>query len=207
MKITLNGFLLNRVADGDTTVGQVLAELKDEIRSAGKVVSGVALDGHPLPDGWQRRQRLSRSVQSCQQLDLLITEPAALRQQTIDHTVQMIGHMRTQTKPIARKFRIGDEFTANNELATFLDDLKLVMAGLDHVTRATKEASTGAARAALNTAVGELLPTLDRIYKAQAAGDYVTIADEFEYELPSFMAGWDRILEAMAADEAAGSVH
>jgi hypothetical protein len=197
MKITLNGFLLNRVAEGDMTVGQVLAELKDEIRAAGKVVTAVAVDGRPLPDGWQRRQRLSASVQNCTQLDLLISEPETLRKQTLDQTVEMIGLMRAKTQPIARKFRVGDEYVANTELAEFLDNLKLVVSGFDHVTRELPEATATNARAALNTAVGDLLPALDRIYKAQAAGDYVAIADEFEYELPTHMDGWNHILDAI----------
>ena len=205
MKITLNGFLLNRVADGDMTVGQVLAELKEEIRTAGKVVTGVALDGQPLPDGWQRRQRLSASVENCRQLDLLITEPATLRKQTLDHTVLMIDEMRNQTRPIARKFRVGDEYTANNELAAFLDNLKLVVTGLDHVTRELSDTSGANARAALNTAVGDIMPALDRIYKAQAAGDYIAIADEFEYELPTQMAEWDRLLATVNAAESAAT--
>jgi hypothetical protein len=197
MKISLNGLDLPRTAEGDQTVEQVLAELREEIRRSGKVVTQVALDGRPLVNGWQRRQRLASPVSLAERLDLTVEEPQRLRDQTLLDAAALMDRLLRQAKPLGRKFRVGDEVAANNELASFLEDLKLIMSGLDLSTRSSVDRSPTSARQRLMDSAGRLLPTLDRIYRAQARGDYTAIADEVEYDLRDQMAGWkDVVAEA-----------
>jgi len=197
MKISLNGLDLPRTAEGDQTVEQVLAELREEIRRSGKVVTQVALDGRPLVNGWQRRQRLASPVSLAERLDLTVEEPQRLRDQTLQDAAALMDRLLRQAKPLGRKFRVGDEVAANNELASFLEDLKLIMSGLDLSTRSSVDRSPTSARQRLMDSAGRLLPTLDRIYRAQARGDYTAIADEVEYDLRDQMAGWkDVVAEA-----------
>jgi hypothetical protein len=197
MKISLNGLDLSRTAEGDQTVEQVLAELREEIRRSGKVVTQVALDDRPLVNGWQRRQRLASPVSLAERLDLTVEEPQRLRDQTLQDAAALMERLLRQAKPLGRKFRVGDEVAANNELASFLEDLKLIMSGLDLSTRSSVDRSPTSARRRLMDSAGRLLPTLDRIYRAQARGDYTAIADEVEYDLRDQMAGWkDVVAEA-----------
>jgi len=197
MKISLNGLDLTRTAEGDRTVEQVLSELREEIRRSGKVITQVALDGRPLLNGWQRRQRLASPVSLVQRLDLTVEEPQRLRDQTLQDAAALMERLHRQAKPLGRKFRVGDEVAANNELASFLEDLKLIMSGLDLSTRSIVDRSPTSARQRLMDSAGQLLPTLDRIYRAQARGDYTAIADEVEYDLRDQMAGWkDVVAEA-----------
>jgi hypothetical protein len=196
MKISLNGLDLTRTAEGEQTVEQVLSELRAEIRQSGKVITQVALDGRPLVNGWQRKQRLASPVSLTQRLDLTVEEPQRLRDQTLQDTAALMERLLGQAKPLGRKFRVGDEVAANNELAAFLEDLKLVMSGLDLSTRSIPRSPTSARQRLMDSA-GRLLPTLDRIYRAQARGDYTAIADEVEYDLRDQMAGWkDVVAEA-----------
>jgi hypothetical protein len=194
MKISLNGFELARVAEGDMTVEQVLSELREEIRRTGKVITQVALDGRPLLNGWQRRQRLATPVSLAERLDLTLEEPDRLRRQTLHDVAALTERLLQQTQPLGRKFRVGDEVAANNELASFFEDLKLVMSGLDLSTRPFGGQTATSVRQRLMDSAGQLLPTLDRIYRAQARGDYTAIADEVEYDLHDQMAGWKDML-------------
>ncbi|MBU0509631.1 hypothetical protein KKH27_12460 [bacterium] len=195
MKITLNGLDLARHAEGDRTVGDVLAELVEEIRRGGKVVTQVMIDGRVLTSDWQRGRLLASSVGNVQRLDLQIDDPAHLRQQTIQDAGRLVEKLVNQCKPLGRKFRIGDEVTANNDLADYLEDLKWVVAGLDYSTRGGGNANAlSSARTRLMESANRLLQTLDRIYKAQAAGDYIAIADEIEYDLFDQLTGWVPLL-------------
>jgi hypothetical protein len=195
MKITLNGVELARRAEGDEIVGEVLSEVRQEIYSAGKIITGIALDGQPLPDGRVRRQKLSASVTAVGALELTVEEPAMLRQRTIRDAASLADKLARQTKPLSRKFRLGDEVTANNELSEFLGDLKLVLAGLDLSTRHSGPAVPAAAiRDRLVESANRLLPSLDRLYKAQAGGDYIAVADELEYDLCEQITAWEPML-------------
>jgi len=195
MRILLNGLEIARRAEDDQTVGEVLSELRQQINSAGNIVTQIVLDGHPLPDSWQRRQRLSAPVSACRMLELTIQEPLSLKRQTLHDAAELVGKLAERTKPISRMFRLGDEVTANTELAEFLDDLKLVLAGLDHSTRSPEPfAATSPVRDRLLESANRLLPTLDRLYKAQAGGDYIAVADELEYDLCDEIESWEPLL-------------
>ncbi len=201
MRISLNGLELARRAENDQSVGDVLAELRAEITSAGKIITHITLDGHALPDSWQRRQRLSAPVSTARSLELTIQDPAHLKLQTLHDAAALTGRLVRQTKPLSRKFRFGDEVAANNELAAFLEDLKLVLAGIDHSTRASDpSASVSPVRDRIMESAGRLLPSLDRLYKAQAGGDYIAVADELEYDLCEQISAWEPLLTDAVRD-------
>lgn len=191
MRITLNGFELSKQAEGQTPVGQVLVEIKEEIIRSGRIIGEVRIDGSPLPQGWQRRKRLAQPVSMFESLELMMASPEELRRETIENTNRMCKDMSQAAKPLALNFRIGNEVSANLELASLLDNLKLVMAGLDHTSRTPEQnPQTEAIRRRVELAASQFMPALDRIYKAQSSGDYVAIADELEYELPDHLQSW-----------------
>jgi hypothetical protein len=196
MKISLNGFELQRTAEGNLTVGQVLGEVQNEVSRGGKIATMIRLDGKPLPTGWRRRERLTSPVSSVGVMELTVDDPARLKMQMVLDAESLLESMNTKAAGLARKFRIGDEVVANNDLAQFLDELKLVFSTLDHISRANKSASDSRlARSNVMSAANNFVPALDRIYKAQASGDYVSIADEIEYELPNHLAKCMNLLE------------
>lgn len=195
MKILLNGLELARQAEGERTVGEVLAEVAEEVKQGGKVVTKVAVNGRVLSEDRLRHRLLSARVDDVPSLELSIDDPLHLRQQTAQDAGELIEKLVGQSKPLSRKFRIGDEVAANLELADYLEDLKWIVAGLDYSTREERahEGESPVRRRLMDTA-NQLLPTLDRIYKAQAAGDCIAIADEIEYELIELLAGWSPLL-------------
>jgi len=196
MKISLNDHELERSAEGELTIGQVLDELKEEIRRGGKVVTQVVIDGRELPMNWQRNRLLASKVKDANRMNLLIEDAARLKRQTVQDAGQLVQKLVRQSKPLGKKFRIGDEVTANNDLASYLEDLKWILAGLDHTTRnGNGNHSSSPARDGVIEKVNRLLPTLDRIYKAQAAGDYIAIADEIEYDLYDELNSWTPLFE------------
>ncbi len=200
MKILLNGLDLARQAEGEQAVGDVLAELQDEVRAQGHVVTQVLLDGQPLSAGWQRRQQLSSPVRAVTRLELTIEDPLALKHRTLTDAANLTRQLVDRAKPLSRSFRIGDDVKANNDLASFLEDLKLVLAGLDHTTRdACQDGAALPVRQRIIDSASRLLPTLDRLYKAQAGGDYVAVADEIEYDLRDQLHAWDGLLHETQA--------
>lgn len=206
MRITLNGFELSRQANDQTPVGQVLAEIKDEIARSGNIVTEVKIDGFSLPQGWQRRRRLAEPATHFKSMDLQMSTVDMLKRATLDNAVQLIRQLENRMQPLALKFRLGDEVLANNELAILLENLKLILGGLDHVSRPDRAAEPNQMRERIEQAANQFLPTLDRIYKAQSSGDYVAIADELEYELPDHFRTWSLLLNQLQATEATVSL-
>jgi hypothetical protein len=200
MQILLNGLDLARRAEGDQTVGEVLAQVQDEVRAGGRIVTQVALDGEPLPAGGQRRQRLSASVDSVQRLDLTVEDPLQLKHRTLIDASSLTRQLVERAKPLSRSFRVGDEVRANNDLASFLEDMKLVLAGMDHTTREVRQDGTPMpVRNRVIESANRLLPSLDRLYQAQAGGDHVAIADEIEYDLCDQLNTWGDLLREVKA--------
>jgi len=197
MRITLNGIELARRAEDNRSVSEVLDEVRQEIYADGKVITRVALDGQSLPDGRLRRQRLSAPVMTVGTLELTVELPALLRDRAMRDAASLAARLAHQAKPLGRKFRIGDEVAANNELADFLGDLKLVLAGIDLSTRHAKPATPALhIRERIVESANRLLPSLDRLYKAQAGGDYIAIADELEYDLCEQITAWEPLLDS-----------
>ncbi len=195
MKILLNGFELPREAEGDLTIGQVLSELKTEIQQGGKVVTSARMDNIQLAEGWKARSQLSTPVSRVGQLDITIQDPDQLRSNMLNDVASLVSNMRTHAGPLAVKFRIGDEVVANNELADLLENLKLVLNGLDLMTRSEATGMPPDFRAKVASMADRMIPTLDRVYKAQASGDYIAIADELQYELTGHLKDWQQLLK------------
>jgi hypothetical protein len=195
MRILLNGVELARRAENNQTVGEVLEEVRSEIYAGGKIVTRIGIDGQPLAAGRARNERLAVPVSTVRALELTVEEPTLLKLRTLRDAAALAEKLAQQARPLSRKFRIGDEVTANNELAQFLGDLKLVLEGLDLSTR-SPEANTGAVavRDRILESANRLLPCLDRLYKAQAGGDYIALADELEYDLCEQISAWEPLL-------------
>jgi hypothetical protein len=200
MKITLNGLELARHAEAGQTIGHVLNEIREEIHGAGKAITQVTIDDRPLPEGWQRRQCLAAQVSGAQCLALTIEESRDLRNRTLRDAAVLTEKLVEQTRPLGRMFRLGDEVSANTDLSNFLDDLKLIVAGLDHSTRpGGKQDPESPLRGRVIQSANQLLPTLDRLYKAQAGGDYIAVADELEYDLRDQLCVWKDLLSEARA--------
>jgi hypothetical protein len=194
MKVSLNGLELSRQAADNQTVGDVLSQLSGEIHQGGKIIVAVHVDGQWIPRD-ESSHLLSKRVGTVQQLDVTVAELADAKEHALDDAEKVIYALKMKSKPTAKKFRVGDDRTANTELAAFLQDLQLVAMSLDYCTRDLKEVSGAAAlRRRLDDTARTLVPTLDRLYKAQAAEDYVTVADELEYVLPEHLDQWQGLV-------------
>jgi hypothetical protein len=143
-------------------------------------------------------------VTSARHLELIIDEPEHLARQMLKDSGMMIERLSAKTGGLAHKFRVGSDVVANNELAEFLGELKLVVSGLDMTTRQTStQPQLAAVRNEVEAAATRLVPTLERVFQAQAAGDTIALADEIQYELPVLMNRWrDLIAETTRVLEA-----
>jgi hypothetical protein len=196
MKVTLNGLELPREATGDQTVGNVLNQLTSEIHQGGKVIVAIHVDGQWISRD-QSSQALSKQVGTVRQLDVTVAELADAQERALNDAEQVIHALKMKSKPTAKKFRVGDDLAANAELAEFLQELQLVATSLDYCTRSSKPIPQKVAlRQRLDETAGALVPALDRIYKAQAAEDYVSVADELEYVLPDHLDRWEELTRA-----------
>jgi len=194
MKISVNGLELPRQATGDQTVGDVLSQVAAEIHQSGRVIVAIHVDGQWIPRD-EHSGVLLKGADAVQQLDVTIADLADVQKRALDDAEQVIHALKMKSKPTAKKFRVGDDLTANTELAAFLQDLQLVATSLDCCTRNLKPVPRQTAmRRRLDETAGALVPTLDRIYKAQAAEDYVAVADELEYTLPDHLDRWQDLV-------------
>jgi hypothetical protein len=195
MKISLNGLDLPKKAEGPLMVREVLKELQTEIHASGKLLLKATLDGVPLAENWDQDYRLSTPVDLAKHLELVIDEPKHAARQLLKDSCALLEKLTLKTGELAKKFRIGDEIVANNELVDFLDELKLIITGLDLSTRQTgRDTDYSMIRGEMEASARKLSPTLDRIYHAQSSGDTVAIADEIQYELPNHMSHWKNLL-------------
>ena len=195
MKVLLNGLEIQGDGNGATTVGEVLDQLRTEIAENGKVVTAIAVDGELLQDEAQRERVHARLQSEVENIELTVEEPKALLTKGLSDTRDFLQSLRRDFTKTATAFRLGDEFTANNNLASCLDDLKLVLTGMNAASRLPGvETETESLRETLIASNTRLTPVLDSMYKAQAAGDYVTLADGLEYDLTEIADEWIGVL-------------
>ncbi len=182
MKILMNGMELSREAQGNMEVGQVLSEVQSEIHQGGKVLIGAAMDGVPIEHGFRRKRQLATPVTRVSKLELTIQNPEVIAEQILKDSLQMYRQIEQEVPSLATRFRIGDEFEANQQLADVLERLTLSLKGTSLALNSKSTADGLYAR--LNQAGGELLPVLDRVLAAQTSGDYTALADQLEHKLP-----------------------
>jgi hypothetical protein len=191
MKIFLNGLELDGNGQVASTVGEALDQLREEITTAGKLVTSIAVDGKLLrtePEKERIRTKLQTEVD---RIELTVEEPKSLLQNGLMSTRDFLQSLRRDLTKTATAFRLGDELSANDDLAHCLDDLKLVITGMNAASRLPGvETETESLREAIGAANSRLLPVLDTMYKAQAAGDYVSLADGLEYDLTEIADEW-----------------
>jgi hypothetical protein len=196
MKIILNGLELQKQAAGKLTVRQVLEEIQGEINSSGRILVRAVLDNGPLQENWLDDPRVNTSVDRVSTLDLVIDEPQRLAKQMLADAEALLSEMTVQTDELARKYRVGDDVVAHNELAGMLDKLKLIVKGMDVTTRhAARLYPLNEVRNRVKTSAEDLTPVLDRILTAQERGDNVALADEIEYELPGCIRAWHTLVD------------
>ncbi|MFH1009963.1 MAG: hypothetical protein V1784_01850 [bacterium] len=208
MKVYLNGLELDGEGPASATVGQALDELREEISNAGKLITAIAVDGELL-QGESERERVHARLQTeVERIELTVEEPKALLTSGLVSTRDFLQSLRRDFTKTATAFRLGHEVAANDDLAHCLDDLKLVITGMNAASRlpGVKE-ETESLRQAITASHTRLLPVLDTMYKAQAAGDYVTLADGLEYDLTEiadeWLSGLNHALHGLTVEERA----
>ncbi len=198
MKIRLNGVELSKEATGDLLVGQVLAEVQQEIHLGGKILLAASIDGTPVENGFRRKRQLATPVTRVATLDLMVQESSAVTEQILKDSLQIQQQVATELPDLATSFRIGDECNANQRLADTLDRVMLSLKGAALAMQKGKERSTY--YASFNQAGTALMPVLDRVLAAQTAGDYTALADELEYRLPSALRNCQDCMAQMVAN-------
>jgi hypothetical protein len=195
MKVLLNGVELQGGNGTAATVGEVLDQLRTEIGDAGKLITAIAIDGQLLESESQREKARARLQSKVERIELTVEEPKALLHKGLSDTRDFLQSLRRDFVAAATAFRLGDEVTANDDLVRCLDDLKLVLTGMSAASRLPgAEMETDSLKQTLVSANARLLPVLDSMYKAQAAGDYVSLADGLEYDLTEIADEWLSVL-------------
>ena len=195
MKVLLNGLEIQGDGDEQATVGEVLDQLRTEITEKGKVITAIAVDGEVLQDEPQRKKVQARLQSEVECIELTVENPKDLLAKGLSDTCDFLQNLRRDFTRAATAFRLGDEFSANNDLVSCLDDLKLVLTGMNAASRLPGvEEETESLRETLISSNTRLAPILDTMYKAQAAGDYVTLADGLEYDMTEIADEWIGVL-------------
>lgn len=183
MKILMNGLELSRQAEGNMEVGQVLSEVQNEIHAGGKVLLDASIDGVLIENGFRRRRQLATPVTRIKKLELTIQDKDIVSEQILKDSLQVYQQIQQEVPVLATRFRLGDEYAANQQLADMLEKLTLSLKGSALVLKKRTESNGFQMR--LNQAGNSLAPVLDRVLAAQTSGDYTTLADQLEYRLPA----------------------
>lgn len=182
MKIYINGLELEKQATGEMEVGQVLSEIQSEIHADRKVLLQASMDGVPIEHSFRRRRQLSTPVTRVEKLELIVQNPDDVASQMLKDSVLIYQQLLQEVPMIATRFRMGDEYNANQQLAEAVDKLTLSLRGSSLALG--KRAETDGLHGRFNTAGSELMPVIDKVLAAQASGDYTSLADQLEYRLP-----------------------
>ncbi len=195
MKVFLNELELEQLESLPETVGEILDQLRDEISKNGKLITSIAVDKDVLKTDSARDKAWKQHSSEVERLDLTVEEPKYLLASGLTDTRDFLQSLRKDLTSTATAFRLGDEATANNDLARCLDDLQLVLTGMSAASRLPGvESDTESLRGIMISSNPRLLPLLDSMYKAQASGDYVTLADGLEYDLTEIADEWISVL-------------
>lgn len=191
MKVYVNGYELEGITELPATVRETLDQLRSEITEAGKLITAIAIDEKVLKRNDEHERTWTQLSSEVERIDLTVEEPKVLLANSLSDTSEFLKTLRQDFISTATAFRLGNEVTANNSLAQCLDDLQLVLMGMNAASKLPGvESETESLRETLESSNSHLRPLLDTMYKAQAAGDYVSLADGLEYDLTEITDEW-----------------
>jgi hypothetical protein len=184
--------------------GDLLDEVDRNIAASGTIVGSVRFDGVDEP-GFREPAILIRPLDTDLIVEIDTESPSALLGRVLDEAAASLPALERSALVVAEGFRAVDVTPASQGLVQLAESLMNLVAlvaaaaaaaGVPVATLALDGEPVGPALANLDAALG---PMLD----AQAARDYVTVADTLEFEVAPAIRPLGSVIEALR--ESAGA--
>ena len=208
MKVSINGTAIDHATDGIHTLEQVPVSLKESALPAQNMISRVVLNGSDFSELYpgQSADVPSERIRTIDIHTVHLTQFAAA---ALKDCRVHLERIRQGARETAERFRLYDEFEANERLAELLEAVRNFLRfmhtihtslGIDLQTVAYQETS-----AAQELARFECI--IDAMYQTQQEGDLILLADQLEYELLPGLECWDGLTARLADTVAQEAAH
>jgi hypothetical protein len=178
--------------------GDLLDEVDREIAASGTIVGSVRFDGVDEP-GFREPAILIRPLETDLIVEIDTEAPGALLGRVLDEAAASLPALERSTLVIAEGFRAADVTPASQGLVQLAESLMNLVAlvaaasaaaGIPVATLAVNGEPVGTALANLDTALGPML-------EAQAARDYITVADCLEFDVAPAIGPLASVIDAV----------
>lgn len=178
--------------------GDLLDAVDREIASTGTIVGSVRFDGVDEP-GFREPAILIRPLETDLIVEIDTEPPHALLGRVLDEAAASLPALGHSALVVAEGFRAADVAPASQGLVQLAESLMNLVAlvaaasaaaGIPVASLALNGEPVGAALANLDAALGPML-------EAQAAHDYITVADALEFDVAPAIAPLATVIEAV----------
>ena len=162
--------------------GDLLTHLDQACANRGVVVADVAFDGVAEPS-FRDPAVAARSI-AASQVEISTATQTGLLLTAIDEAVGAATPMRPAAVALADAFRTYDIARGNRDLAVFAPNLGSLMALAGNIADLAAQMDGGPApNGTTRVNVRALEQHVDALIQAQAAGDWIVVADILEFEI------------------------
>jgi hypothetical protein len=180
------------------TLGEIVTELEKKVRSRGRVVCNVSVNGMRFNEADEQRLAMT-SVRELQNLTIESEEPEELVRSTIFSQLQLCAELQRASLITAEAFRGLDLHPAQTHLIALLDGCRWFTDGLAALKAAPAvlmpesfdQVGWDKSETEFRRVVCEIMGAVERT-------DYVLIADVLEYDLGNALDGWGGLLAPLA---------
>ena len=178
--------------------GDLLDEVDRDIATSGTIVGSVRFDGVDEP-GFREPAILIRPLETDLIVEIDTESPGALLGRVLDEAAASLPALEQSTLTIAEGFRAADVTPASQGLVQLAESLMNLVA---LVAAASAAAGIPVGHLSLNgESVGGALTDLDAalgpMLEAQAARDYITVADVLEFEVGPSIRPLGSVIDAL----------
>jgi hypothetical protein len=122
---------------------------------------------------------------------------AALLHEAIDDGQNAIGALSGASAAIGAAFRGFEVARADGELGPLAENLGSLLVLTQTIVNAVHDLTASAAAALAAPGLDSFGGCLDDLLRSRAAGDWIRVADLLEYQIPTLLAGWQSLFEAL----------
>jgi hypothetical protein len=177
----------------DTSLGELLHELRRKLAEHGQVIAELTLDGDVLTES-REAELGGEPVASFTLLAVTGMSAAALVRHILFGLGEAIGGLQDKSAAIGRLLQAGKRTEALESLDLFVSDLAAFSDGIGH-SFAFLAVQKVQAFPSVDTELAALRALLERMQELLAAEDEVEFADLFRYEVPEHLASWRSFLD------------
>lgn len=194
-RILLNGASLEAAVH---TWGELLEALDAHVTAYGHIVTDVRFDGLDEP-AFREPRVLDHPLEDVAVVEVASGTPEGLMRRCLEEAAVSIDPLCQAALAIGEGFRGRDVESANAGLAELADGMSTLIAIAGAANLATGAPQT------VGPLAGELTGLLEGLVSAQAAHDWIAVADILQYDVEPALRRWAPVFAAAGAAPPAGA--